>query len=227
MIFGGIQKLSTIDYPRVLSCVLFTVGCDFDCFYCHNRELIHGSSNTISEEEVMDFLRKRKGLIDGVVISGGEPTIQNDLAEFIERIRSMGFLTKLDTNGMHPDVVKNLLDKKLVDYYAVDIKALPCDYNKVCGISGFDNVKTTVELLSKSRADYEVRTTLYPELTLSSLKELLASFPVQQCWRLNFFRQPEKYKEDDLERLSATALTKKDIEANLSDIKSIQPNLNF
>ncbi|MEG1993755.1 MAG: anaerobic ribonucleoside-triphosphate reductase activating protein, partial [Oscillospiraceae bacterium] len=123
MVFGGIQKVSTIDFPSVLSCVVFTKGCNLDCFYCHNRSIIENSAENISEEDVLSFLEKRKGLLDGVVVSGGEPTIQDDIGDFLSKVRSMGYKLKLDTNGQNPEKVKEILGGGLCDYVAVDIKA--------------------------------------------------------------------------------------------------------
>lgn len=227
MIFGGIQKISTIDYPGVLSCVVFTKGCDLDCFYCHNRELIDGSSGSVSKEEVMSFLKKRAGLLDGVVVSGGEPAIQSDLAEFLQEVRSIGFKVKLDTNGQHPDVIKDILDKGVVDYFAVDIKALPKDFTSVCSSDKFSSTKQTVDLLSESNACYELRTTLYPGMTIEDLGNLFSLFTEQKLWRLNFFRYPQAYKDEDIEKLNRPALSKADIEHSLISLTAIQPNLIY
>lgn len=225
MIWGGIQKTSTLDFPSVLSCVLFTRGCDLDCFYCHNRSLIEGVGLVVDEKEIFDFLEKRKNLLDGVVVSGGEPTLQKDLPIFLQKVREMGFKTKLDTNGQNPEIVKELWQKKLLDYVAIDVKALPSDYKKICGVDGFEKTRKTIENLNDIGANYEVRTTLYPSMTLEELKELLASFPVQKLWRLNYFKMPEQYKKEDFILLEQPALTRSFIKENLSKLQEIQPNL--
>ncbi|RJP43790.1 MAG: anaerobic ribonucleoside-triphosphate reductase activating protein [Desulfobacteraceae bacterium] len=130
MIFGGIQKNSLIDYPSKVSCVLFTQGCNFRCPYCHNPQLVASRStrSPVFEQDVFAFLSKRKNWLDGVVISGGEPTIQDDLFDFCGRIKDMGFAVKLDTNGSRPQVVEKLIRLKRVDYIAMDMKTDPDRY---------------------------------------------------------------------------------------------------
>jgi pyruvate formate lyase activating enzyme len=225
MIFGGIQKTSTIDFPHELSCVLFTRGCDLDCFYCHNRELLHGNSPFVKEEEILAFLKKRIGLLDGVVISGGESTLQSDLPDFIRTVRQMGYHIKLDTNGQNSALVTTLWKEGLLDYVAIDIKALPEDYKAVCGIEGFSSTKATIHQLLLLHADFEVRTTLYPGMTLNQLQKLLSLFPVLPKWRLNYFRQPQCYKEEDTLRLQLPALNAIQIQENKESLLSCQPNL--
>ena len=129
MILGGYQKLTLIDYPGKIATTVFTVGCSFRCPFCHNPELVLSSQfaghRMDLEKEFFEFLKKRKGKIEGVCITGGEPTIQPDLIEFIKKIKKLGFLVKLDTNGTRPDVLKKLLDAKLLDFMAMDIKNQP------------------------------------------------------------------------------------------------------
>lgn len=227
MIWAGIQKTSTIDFPSCLSCVLFTAGCDINCFYCHNRALIKNVKSTISNEEIMSFLEKRKGLLDGVVVSGGEPTLQKDLIDFLKTLKEMGYKTKLDSNGRHKDVIENAINENLLDYIAIDIKALPSDYEDVCGVDAFESVKSTVDYLLKSGIDFEVRTTLYPQMTTEKLEELFKLFPQMPRWRLNFYNMPEVYEERDLPRLQQKALTKVQIDKISNELKSIQPNLIY
>jgi pyruvate formate lyase activating enzyme len=131
MRIGGIQKNSLIDYPSKISCVVFTSGCNFNCPYCHNPELAKPTAESIllDVEHVVSFLKKRKNLLDGIVISGGEPTIQKDLFDFCQRIKSMGYPVKIDTNGSAPLVIKELIDRRLVDYIAMDIKTDPKRYS--------------------------------------------------------------------------------------------------
>ena len=128
MVIGGIQKISLIDYPGKLSCVLFLSGCNFKCPYCHNPQLVKSDSaysDCLDEKAVYEFLESRKGLIDGVVISGGEPTLQKNLPLLCNEIKEMGYLVKLDTNGSRPKAIKLLIDEGLVDYVAMDIKSDP------------------------------------------------------------------------------------------------------
>lgn len=227
MIWAGIQKTSTIDFPGILSCVLFTGGCDLNCFYCHNRDIIKNVKNPISEETIMDFLNKRKGLLDGVVVSGGEPTLQKDLPQFMKCLHDMGYKTKLDSNGQNLEVVKNLIDENLVDYVAIDIKALPEYYPSVCGVDGFERAKDTVTMLLNSNVKFEVRTTLYPGMKIDDLKRLFGLFPVMPIWRLNFFIMPQVYEEDELERLHSNAINKINIDNVSDELKKLQPNLVY
>jgi len=125
MIIGGFQKFSLLDYPDKISAIIFTQGCNFNCSYCHNKELISKEpyDNSINIEEIWNFLNKRWKQLDAVVITGGEPTLQPDLIEFMQKIKNLGFLIKLDTNGSNPDVIKEVIRLKLADYIAMDVKA--------------------------------------------------------------------------------------------------------
>lgn len=225
MIIAGIQRTSTIDFPGQLACVLFTRGCDMNCFYCHNRELI-GTGGHLPEEEVEDFLQRRRGLLDGVVLSGGEPTLQPDLPQFLLHLRELGYRVKLDTNGLRPEVVEFLLRRKLLDYAAVDWKAPREKYEEVCGApDGFDRARRTLLLLAESGIPFEGRTTLYPGLTFEELCEMAAALPPLPCYRLNLFRQPEQFLEKDRQRLDGQALTRSQIEARWDELARIQPHL--
>lgn len=167
MLLGGLQKNSFMDYPDKISCIVFTVGCNFRCPFCHNGYLVLDSEETpiLSEKYIFDFLESRKGLIDAVVITGGEPLIQKDIETFIKKIKKMGFLVKLDTNGSSPKVLKNLIKKNLLDYIAMDIKASPEKYEKACGKKvNVENVKKSVEIIMNSGVDYEFRTTVLKEI---------------------------------------------------------------
>jgi pyruvate formate lyase activating enzyme len=146
MIIGGFQKVSLIDYPEKIAAVVFTQGCNFRCGYCHNPELIDGglASPPYSSDKILDFLKTRIGKLDGVVITGGEPTLQKDLVDFIQKIKNLGFLVKLDTNGTHPEVVEELLERNLVDYIAMDIKAPFEKYEEIT------RVKVDIEKIKKS-----------------------------------------------------------------------------
>ena len=224
MIFGGIQKTSTLDFPGILCCVVFTKGCNMNCFYCHNRALADNSASTVSEEEVYSFLNNRKGLLDGVVVSGGEPTLQHDLIKFISDVKDMKYKVKLDTNGLRPDAVRELLDSELLDYAAVDYKAPSDIYESICGAPA-DSVHQTISLLMKSGVPFEVRTTIYPGMTAEELLTLLSELPYMPCYRLNFFRMPEKYDVKDRQRLNGKVLRFNDINNMLDKILSLQPNL--
>ena len=167
MIIGGYQKLTLIDYPGKLATTVFTVGCNFRCPFCHNPELVNLSlpHGNIMEKEFFDFLRKRKGKLEAVCITGGEPTLQSDLEDFIKKIKRRGLLVKLDSNGMRPDIIKKLLDKKLLDYIAMDIKSSLKNYGKTVGTKvDKDRIKLSVELVRHSGIGYEFRTTVVPGL---------------------------------------------------------------
>lgn len=159
----GIQKLTLLDFPEHTACTLFTGGCNLRCPFCHNASLVlrADEAQELDENEIIAFLKKRRGLLDGVCITGGEPTIQTGLREFIEKIRSLGFLVKLDTNGTRPDVLRELLDGGILDYVAMDIKSSPENYGRLTGTGGFDMapIYESVSMLMNGDTDFEFRTT--------------------------------------------------------------------
>ena len=162
----GLQKMTLLDFPGRVACTVFLGLCDFRCPYCHNFELVDGTAVPLmEEEEFFSFLSKRKGLLDGVAVTGGEPTIHADLPEFLRRIRSLGFPVKLDTNGYHPGMLRRLLDEKLIDYAAMDIKNSPEKYASTAGRETLDlsPVRESIALLMGSGTDYEFRTTVVKE----------------------------------------------------------------
>ncbi len=160
MIIGGIQKSSLIDFPTKISCVLFTAGCNFDCPYCHNPELVKPPFTTMNPEEIFAFLNKRKSLLDGVVITGGEPTLQKNLLGFCEKIKALGFPIKLDTNGSHPQVIQSLIDNQLLDYIAMDIKTLPEKYSLYIAQNiNPDSIFKSMHIIRHSKIPHEFRTT--------------------------------------------------------------------
>ncbi|MCX6745565.1 MAG: anaerobic ribonucleoside-triphosphate reductase activating protein, partial [Candidatus Parcubacteria bacterium] len=146
---GGLQKLTLLDYPGKIAANIFLAGCNFRCGFCHNPDLviIKPEANFITASEVLDFLHKRKGVLEGVCIGGGEPLLQPSLKGFLRQIKDLGYLVKLDTNGFNYDFLKDLLDNKLVDYIAMDIKASFSQYEKVTGLkSDFKTIKQSIEL---------------------------------------------------------------------------------
>ncbi len=163
MLFGGLQKNSLIDYPGKVSCVLFLAGCNFDCPYCHNPDLVkgnNGSSFLIEADVVFSFLERRRGLLNGVVISGGEPTLQKDLPSLCSRIKGMGYDVKLDTNGSRPSVVRELIDQGLIDYVAMDIKTDPNLYGSIiCRGCRPESILETIQAIMAASLPYEFRTT--------------------------------------------------------------------
>lgn len=173
----GLQKLTLLDYPKKTACTVFTGGCNFRCPFCHNALLVTDidSSNTYTEEEILDFLAKRKGLLDGVCITGGEPLMQSDIAEFIKRIKELGYKVKLDTNGTFPERLKELLENRLVDYVAMDIKNSKEKYAKTAGIENINlsHIEKSINMLKLSDIDYEFRTTVVKEFhTVSDIEKI-------------------------------------------------------
>jgi pyruvate formate lyase activating enzyme len=164
----GLQKLTLLDYPEKMAATLFTGGCNFRCPFCHNASLVMPKSfeAQITEGEFFDFLKKRQGILEGVCITGGEPTLQKDLSEFIGKIKELGYLVKLDTNGFIPSKIKELAQNKLIDYVAMDIKNCPDSYGRTVGIENFNitPILESVEYLKSSGLDFEFRTTLVKDL---------------------------------------------------------------
>ena len=158
-IIGGIQKTSLLDFPDKISAIVFTQGCNFNCGYCHNPDLLNSKKDIYSTDVFFEFLEKRRGKLDGVVITGGEATLQPDLIPFIKEIKSRGFLVKLDTNGYRPEVLKEALD--IVDYVAMDIKAPLEEYSKITNTQiDVKKIEESIKLLQKSNVAYEFRTTV-------------------------------------------------------------------
>lgn len=195
MLIGGLLKFTLSDYPGKIACIVFTQGCNFRCLFCHNGHLLPArppSPDTlIDETEFFEFLEKRKGKLDGVVITGGEPTIHKDLPEFIRKIKDMGFLVKLDTNGSSPAMVRRLLDEKVLDMIALDVKA-PLDadkYSHVCGVDvSMSTYRETLSLIVSSGVRHELRTTVVPQLhSEEDIEEIARSVPPEATWKKQKF----------------------------------------
>jgi pyruvate formate lyase activating enzyme len=185
MIIGGLQKFSLIDYPGKISAVVFLAGCNFRCGFCHNSELVIPElledQSKVSEKEFFDFLRTRQGKLDGVCITGGEPTIWQDLPEFIQKIKALGFLVKLDTNGTDPKMVEKVIG--LVDYFAIDIKNSPDKYKKTVNVDiDAADIEKTLKMIAARGIPLELRTTVVPGLISGEdfvkIKEWLAGLGV-------------------------------------------------
>lgn len=168
MIFGGLQKLTLLDFPGTVSCIVFTKGCNFLCPFCHNAPLVNraGDAQEIDEEEVISFLKKRKGVLEGVVITGGEPLLHSELENFIFRVRALGYKVKLDTNGSRPAYLKSLVSKGLLDYVAMDIKNSFRKYFLTAGTDkvGINDIEESIDFLLSGVVPYEFRTTVTAEL---------------------------------------------------------------
>jgi len=244
MRIGGLQKLTLLDYPEHLSAIIFTKGCNFRCQYCYNPMLvwpegsyepenIDSSSDAnnissgeeieevnfeISEGDLFDFLKNRVGKLEGIVITGGEPTLHHDLPEFIDKIRDLGFKIKLDTNGTNPEMLLKLINDKKVDYIAMDLKGTEKTYSKVTGVEvNLENIKKSIKIIMESGVPYEFRTTVVPELVepedISLMGEMIKG---ADKWFLQQFKSDmdlvnkdfqnfKPYEKDVLEKMGETA----------------------
>lgn len=180
MDISGLQKTTLLDYPGQVACTVFLAGCNLRCPFCHNASLVlEAPTPQMTEAEFFAFLKKRRGILDGVCITGGEPTLRPDLPEFIQKIRELGFRVKLDTNGTNPAVLGHLLEEKMVDYVAMDIKNSPERYRQTCGgIDVLERVQQSAALLMNSGCAYEFRTTcvhpLHDEKAMAEIGQWLA-----------------------------------------------------
>ncbi len=221
MKIAGFDKLSLLNYPDLVSATVFTNGCNFLCPYCQNSALVLDAKDNelIPEEEVLDYLKERRKLLDGVCVTGGEPTIQKDLVEFIRKIKDLGLKVKLDTNGSHPEVIKELLDLGLVDYIAMDIKTVFSKYNEVANRKvDTDALRSSIELIKNSNIDYEFRTTVvkafvsYEDLIfildyLNCKKYYLQKFEDRQS---NIVYHLDAYSDDELKEIYSSLKEKYD-----------------
>lgn len=167
MIFGGLQKLTLLDYAGKVACIVFTKGCNFCCPFCHNSSLINGSEGeNISSDYIIEYLKKRKGILEGVCITGGEPLLHKEIEDFMREVKSMGYSVKLDTNGSNPERLKQLVREGLVDYVAMDIKNSYDKYSLTAGCDRVDMraIEESIDFLLSGEVDYEFRTTVVKEL---------------------------------------------------------------
>ena len=162
MKLGGLMKMTLLDFPGRVACTVFTTGCNWRCPFCHNAGLATGHGDAIDEEELFAFLKKRQGILDGVAITGGEPTLWQDLDAFIEKIRALGYAVKLDTNGTNPEMLRRLCEGGLLDMVAMDIKNAPQRYAKTCGVQdcSFEKIRQSAEFLMEGNVPFEFRTTV-------------------------------------------------------------------
>jgi len=215
MIFGGIQKTSMIDYPGKVSCVLFTIGCNFTCPYCHNPELALNRMEQLSsleENEVLDFLKRRQGLLEGVVITGGEPTLHSGLGGFCEKVKRMGYPIKLDTNGSRPDDLRHLLEKSLIDYIAMDVKTDPSRYAPdICPADLTRNLTASIDSILSSGLPHEFRTTcLYPFVDTGIIGRIANSIKGADLYVLQPFKNGKVLNPDYI-RENASACSEEDL----------------
>ena len=205
--------MTLLDFPGKVACTVFLGGCNFRCPFCHNAGLVLGSNpESYTEEEILSYLEKRKGLLDGVCFTGGEPTLRGDLLPFIEKVKALGFAVKLDTNGTNPALLKELLDRELVDYVAMDIKNSPARYAETVGVKAFNlsEIYKSIDILKSSGVEYEFRTTVtktfHDEKSLLEASEMIEGATV---WYLQTFRESENlidstvkgYTEEEMQSL--------------------------
>lgn len=190
MIIDGFEELTLLDYPEHLACMIFTRGCNFRCSYCQNSSLIryNNEPGNYSEESILDYLKKRKGKLEGIVISGGEPTIQKGLKDFIIKVKELGYKVKLDTNGSNPKILKELIDNNLIDYVAMDIKNDLDSYEKITNSKmNTKAIKESIDILSNSKIDHEFRTTIMKGChKITNLKKILELVKKNKYYIQNF-----------------------------------------
>jgi len=225
MIISGMQKLTLLDYPNKTACLLFTQGCNFRCPFCHNKSLLENSSNNeiISEEEVFEYLEKRKNLLDGVCITGGEPLLQKNIEIFIKKIKEKGFLVKLDTNGSFPGRLKWLIDNKLVDYIAMDIKNNFMNYESASGVqnNNIENIKKSIEIIENSGIEHEFRTTVVKEIHNEKMLENICEFigKNEKYYIQNFV------DNENVLKTGLTSFEKIELQEIVNKLKNTYPNI--
>ncbi len=227
MIIDGFSKLTLLDYPENVACIIWTRGCNFRCPFCQNSELIKMTKDegNIKEEDVLSYLEKRKGILDGIVISGGEPTMQKGLYEFIKKVKTIGLKVKLDTNGFNPKVLKKLIDDNLLDYVAVDIKNDLDHYDKICGLNKItlDNLLETIKILENSHILYEFRTTVMKNYhNEQRIENILSLIGKNANYYLQNFKDSEYVLDKTLESFSNDELMH-----IYNDLKLKYPNIGI
>lgn len=210
MYFGGIQKLTLLDYPGKVACTLFTDGCNFRCPFCQNSDLVLSTvEDKISEEEILSFLKKRRGILDGVCVTGGEPLLHPDLPNFLKKIKNLGFSIKIDTNGSFPDRLRSLVDENLVDYVATDIKNSLPKYGETIGITGFDTtpIEETAAFLMSGNLPFEFRTTVVKEFhTAEDFEAIAIWLEGSESYFLQCFEDSERVLKPGLHSYSPAEL---------------------
>ncbi len=225
MIFHGLQKLTLLDYPGKVACTLFTAGCNFRCPFCHNASLVLRTeeTETYTEEDVLAFLRKRAGVLDGVAVTGGEPLLHEEIVPFLEKVRALGYAIKLDTNGSRPALLKALVERGLVDYVAIDLKNSKAEYARTVGLASLDlaPIEESVAFLRSGAVPNEFRTTVSkPFHTAESLRE--AAEWIRGCER--YFLQNFVDSGDLIEK-GVSGFSKEEMQAFADVVRPIVPNV--
>ncbi len=225
MRISGIQKLTLLDYPGKTACIIFCYGCNFLCPFCHNALLVTEKAESfISEEEILAFLKKRQGILDGVCVTGGEPTLQKDLKEFLGKIKALGYSVKLDTNGYKPDTLKEIIDEGLCDYVAMDIKNTPEKYALTVGREiETDKISESIAVLREGKVPCEFRTTVVKDFhTKEDIKEIAELLKGDIPWHLQQFKDSGQLIEEGL-----SAYGKEEMKELAEAAKEIKPNANL
>ncbi len=191
MRLAGIHKNSFVDYPGHIAAVIFTQGCNMNCWYCHNRHILDNSGETADEKNVFAFLNERKNFLDGVVLTGGEPLMQDDAIEFLRKLRETGLNVKLDTNGTSPKALEKIMDESLVDCIAMDIKAPFEKYDLITPMANIPAIKKSIKLMMGSGIDYEFRTTFAPNLTAEDIGEIARNIKGAKKYCIQQFKKSE------------------------------------
>lgn len=220
MNIAGFLKTTFIDFPDKVASMIFTQGCNLSCGYCHNFELIpFTNESSISEDEVLEHLEKRRNIIEGLVISGGEPTVQFDLPQFMKKVKELGLLIKLDTNGARPEIIQRLIEENLVDYIAMDVKATKDKYSSVtCKTNQeFEKMRESIDIIMNSSVDYEFRTTIIREYhSIDDIREMCEMINGAKNYYLQQYREEDSkqsrnfmspYSKDELEDIKNTLKT--------------------
>ena len=193
MIIGGLQRFTLSDFPGKPAAIIFFQGCNFRCPFCHNGSLLpmRPESPPVPVTDITNFLEERRGRLCGVVLSGGEPTMQNDLEKFIEGVRSIGYAVKLDTNGSRPEIIAKLIQNNLLDYIAMDIKAPPEKYATLCGTEiDYSAIRHSIKIISAGNVPHHFRTTFVPSLlSRDDLKNIRSSLPANTLYNVQQFRK--------------------------------------
>lgn len=225
MNISGFNKLTLLDYPNKVACIIFTQGCNYCCRYCQNSALIRfNKENLIREDDVISYLVKRQKVLDGIVISGGEPTMQDGLVLFLKKIKELNLLVKLDTNGSNPEILKKIIDENLVDYIAMDIKADFVKYEEItnCKVNTC-NLQKSIKLVIKSGIDYEFRTTIIKGAhTIKDIENILNYLPSEAKYYLQNFRDSDGVLDKTLQSFS-----KEELELWQNELKQNHPNLRI
>lgn len=220
MKISGFDKLTLLNYPDKLACTIFTSGCNLRCPFCHNSGLVTNNYNEISFDSIYEYLKKRIGILDGVCITGGEPLIHADIKDYIKKIKDLGYLVKIDTNGCNPKLLKELIDLKLVDYIAMDIKNIYSKYDITSGVKvNIDNIKKSISIIENSGIDYEFRTTIVKEFhSTQDIKEILSYISSNSNYYIQNFKNSNDVFNRNLSSFSENELVEMKNEINNKNI---------